>query len=648
MSKVMHVLGGAPVSAGTQADIKDNLYMHVNYQWLQNAVIPDDKPDTGSFQELDEEVEKRLINDFNDYHAGKFTAPNDMFTEAMKLHTMVLDVDQRNHDGIRPLLPVINRIKRLRNLDDLRLQLSDWIKSALPLPFIVDIEPDWKNTAKNAVFMYAPSLILPDKTYYAKADSAKLLQSWATMSKQLLMHAGYLENVAQKMVDQALAFDKALVPYVMTSEELADMTKQYNAKTLSEVSAYSNAFDLSKMICELVDDEPDKVIITQPNYFAALDKLVNADTFTNLKSWLLIKTVNTYAPYLSETIRKTADMFHRTVSGIKASLTLDRFAYTVLDDEFKYVIGDFYGRKYFGEKAKANATAMIQEMIGVYKKRLENNTWLGAQTRAKAILKLNKIAIKVGFPEKIKPVYQKLHVTTKRDGGTLLSNYIAIKQVMLADNFEQFHKAVDRSEWDMPPQLVNACYDPSRNDITFPAAILEKPFYDLSQSHSQNFGGIGCVMGHEISHAFDNNGSHFDEYGNMVNWWTDEDAAYFKKLTQKMIDEFDGIPFAGSKVDGKLVVSENIADNGGMSCSLEALKQYDDIDLKAFFINWATIWRMKASTQYKLMLLATDVHAPEELRGNVVPQNFTEFYDAFGIHAGDGMWLDPTKRVQIW
>ena len=200
----------------------------------------------------------------------------------------------------------------------------------------------------------------------------------------------------------------------------------------------------------------------------------------------------------------------------------------------------------------------------------------------------------------------------------------------------------------MAAHMVNAYYDPQFNVIVFPAAILEKPFYDLHQSHSKNFGGIGCVMGHEISHAFDNNGAHFDEYGNMTNWWTKEDFAHFEKLTREMINEFNGIPFAGGTVNGKLVVSENIADNGGMSCALEALKQTDNADLQEFFTNWATIWRMKASQAYEKMLLATDVHAPEMLRGNVQPQNFNDFYQAFDIHQGDGMWLAPNKRVQIW
>ncbi|HIX01518.1 MAG TPA: M13 family metallopeptidase [Candidatus Ligilactobacillus excrementigallinarum] len=644
------VLGGAPVSDGEKASAKDNLYMHVNYDWLKKAKIPADKPAAGSFQDMDEAVEKQLIADFEDYHADKFSAPNSMFAEAMKMHALAIDFKSRKQQGVAPLMAVIKPIQKLNLLEDLSKQLHQWVLNALPLPFKIDVEPDWKDTSKNAVFLYGPDLILPDKTYYDKSrkDTPQLLATWSKMSQELLQLVGYDKTEAKQITKEALAFDQSLVQYVMTSEELADYPKQYNPKSLKEIHAYSQSFELDQMIQKLVDDHPEKVVVTQPQYFEAFDKLVNDSTFNQLKSWMLTKTINQLAPYLSDEIRHTADQFHKAVAGTAETLSQPKFAYQVIDDTFKYVIGDYYGRKYFGEDAKKDATRMIKEMIGIYKRRLQHNDWLGDQTRAKAILKLDKIAIKVGYPDKIKPVYAKLKVTPAKDGGTLLGNYVNIQKVCLQDNFEQYHQPVDRSEWDMPSQLVNACYDPSRNDITFPAAILEKPFYDLHQTHSQNFGGIGCVMGHEISHAFDNNGAHFDEYGNLTNWWTKEDSAHFAKLTQEMIDEFDGIPFAGGKVNGKLVVSENIADNGGMSCALEALKQYDDADMKAFFTNWATVWRMKASPAYKKMLLAIDVHAPQELRGNVQPQNFDEFYQAFDVHEGDGMWLEPDRRVKIW
>ena len=648
MGNVQFVLGGAPVTKGKQASIKDNLYMHVNYDWLQKAQIPADKPAAGSFQDMDEAVHQKLMDDFDDYHAGKFEAPNSMFVEAMKLHKIALNFDQREEQGVAPLLEAIRPIQKLSLLNDLSEQLADWIRNGLPLPLTIDVEPDWKDTSHNTVFMYAPDLILPDKTYYEKAESSDLLHVWSEMTSKLLQAIGYMESDAANIVNQALVFDKLLVPHVLPADELADYPKQYNPKSLKEIKEYSQSFDLSSMISDLVDDNPEQVIVTQPKFFENFDKIVNDATFNNLKSWILTKTVDSLAGLLTDDLRKIADEFHQKVAGINQSVSQRKFAYQIVDNAFTYVIGDFYGKKYFGEEAKKDATDMIQEMIDIYKQRLEKNDWLGDQTRTKAITKLNNIAIKVGFPEKIKQVYEKMKITPVDQGGTLLSNIVEIKKIKIADNFESFHRPVNRDEWDMPSQLVNACYDPSRNDITFPAAILEKPFYDLHQSRSKNFGGIGCVMGHEISHAFDNNGAHFDEYGNMVNWWTKEDFTHFEKLTREMINEFDGIPFAGGKVNGKLVVSENIADNGGMSCSLEALKQSDSFNLKEFFINWATIWRMKASPAYEKMLLATDVHAPEMLRGNVQPQNFKDFYQAFDIHRGDGMWLDPDKRVQIW
>lgn len=648
MGNVQFALGGAPVTKGKQASIKDNLYMHVNYDWLQKTQIPADKPAAGSFQDMDEAVHQKLMDDFDDYHAGKFEAPNSMFVEAMKLHKIALNFDQREEQGVAPLLEAIRPIQKLSLLNDLSEQLADWIRNGLPLPLTIDVEPDWKDTSHNTVFMDAPDLILPDKTYYEKAESSDLLHVWSEMTSKLLQAIGYTESDAANIVNQALVFDKLLVPHVLPADELADYPKQYNPKSLKEIKEYSQSFDLSSMISDLVDDNPEQVIVTQPKFFENFDKIVNDATFNNLKSWILTKTVNSLAGLLTDDLRKIADEFHQKVAGINQSVSQRKFAYQIVDNAFTYVIGDFYGKKYFGEEAKKDATDMIQEMIDIYKQRLEKNDWLGNQTRTKAITKLNNIAIKVGFPEKIKQVYEKMKITPVDQGGTLLSNIVEIKKIKIADNFESFHRPVDRDEWDMPSQLVNACYDPSRNDITFPAAILEKPFYDLHQSRSKNFGGIGCVMGHEISHAFDNNGAHFDEYGNMVNWWTKEDFTHFEKLTREMINEFDGIPFAGGKVNGKLVVSENIADNGGMSCSLEALKQSDSFNLKEFFTNWTTIWRMKASPAYEKMLLATDVHAPEMLRGNVQPQNFEDFYQAFDIHRGDGMWLDPDKRVQIW
>ena len=246
------------------------------------------------------------------------------------------------------------------------------------------------------------------------------------------------------------------------------------------------------------------------------------------------------------------------------------------------------------------------------------------------------------------PIYSQFKVIPAEQGGTLLANALHFSQLKRLADYQKWNQPVERAEWEMSADTVNAYYHPFRNIIVFPAAILQTPFYSLKQSSSQNFGGIGAVIAHEISHAFDNNGSLFDEYGNLNNWWTEDDQKHFQKLADQMIAEFDGLEIAGGKVNGKLTVSENIADAGGLSCALEAAKKDADVDLVDFFMNWATIWRMKARPEYTQLLLSIDVHAPNKLRANVQVQNLADFYQVFDIQPNDAMYLAPEKRVRIW
>ena len=318
MGNIQFVLGGAPVTKGKQASIKDNLYMHVNYDWLQKAQIPVDKPAAGSFQDMDEAVHQKLMNDFDRYHQGKLSAPNPMFAEAMKMHQLALDFKQREQEGVTSLLEVIKPIQKLSLLTDLSHQLTDWVKNGFPLPLTIDVEPDWKNTAQNAVFMYAPELILPDKTYYTKPESDELLHTWANTRSRVLQALGYNQEQAADIVNQALVFDKLLVPHVLPADELADYPKQYNPRTLKEIQQYSQSFDFASTISELIDDHPEKVIVTQPQFFEHFDQIVNDTTFKNLKSWILTKTVNSLAKLLTDDLRQTADQFHQKLSGTQS------------------------------------------------------------------------------------------------------------------------------------------------------------------------------------------------------------------------------------------------------------------------------------------------------------------------------------------
>ena len=384
--------------------------------------------------------------------------------------------------------------------------------------------------------------------------------------------------------------------------------------------------------------------MTEPEYFKALNKILQ-DNFELFKNWALIRVIRENASYLDDEMREINGRYGRALSGSKKPVSQRKFAFYLARDMFSQVAGDYYGKKYFGPQAKADVHHMVEQMIKVYKGRLTNNQWLSKDTRDKAILKLDKLGIQVGYPDKIPALYDQFKVDEEE---SLIAN---LNQLIVTANkelFSRWNTPVDRMRWEMSAATVNAYYHPFKNIIVFPAAILQAPFYSLKQSSSQNYGGIGAVIAHEISHAFDNNGSLFDEFGNLNNWWTDEDSAHFKQLAQKMIDEFDGIPFAGQKVNGKLTVSENIADAGGLSCALEAAKTEADFNAQEFFINWATIWRMKATEQYMQLLLSIDVHAPQKLRANIQAENLDDFYTAFDIKPGDEMYRAPEDRVHIW
>lgn len=629
-----------------EALIKDDLYEAVNGDWIKTATIPDDKPATGGFNDLVDEIDQQLMGDFDTLkeHAETESAP---MQEFLKYYRLALDFDRREREQTTPLKQVLAPLTAMTSYADFQKNWADWLISGMPSPLGFDIDADMKNAQINALFIAAPKLILPDKTYYAEGNpqADQLLKLFAAMMKKLLLALDYDEIAAQRLIDQALAFDRLLVPHVKSAEESADYSKMYNPQTFAEFTAHSQQLDLGAVVESLVGAQPEKLIIMEPKFLDAFDDIMSDEHFDDFKGWMIVKTVYGLSSYLTDELRIVSGEYSRALSGSKAAKKRPKFAYYLAMGMFGQMVGDYYGRKYFGETAKADVHHMVEKMISVYQHRLANNTWLSQATRDKAILKLNKLGIQVGYPDDLDPLYRKLHVDPTQ---SLLANAISLTQVATEDMFSKWNQPVDRNRWEMSAATVNAYYHPFKNIIVFPAAILQAPFYSLKQSSSQNYGGIGAVIAHEISHAFDNNGALFDEYGNLNNWWTDEDSQQFKQLAAKMIGEFDGLEFAGQKVNGKLTVSENIADGGGLSCALEAAKSEEDVDIRAFFVNWATIWRMKATTQYMQLLLSVDVHAPAKLRANVQVQNLADFYTTFGIQPGDAMYLAPEDRVNIW
>ncbi|MBW3350390.1 M13 family metallopeptidase [Limosilactobacillus reuteri] len=627
--------------------IKDDLYEAVNGEWLKTAKIPDDKPATGGFNDLVDEIDKQLMDDFDAYAEGKEKSEDSRFNEMIKLYRLAKKFDWRKKVGPQPLKRMLASVENLNSYEDYQSQWKNWILAGMPSPISFDIDADMKNATVYALFASSPSLILPDKSYYEaekKAQHDQLLQLWSSMVEALMNKLGYSKEEAKKIIDDAIKFDALLAPNVKSAEEAADYSKMYNPQTVAELASATDQLDIAAIIEQLVGEEPEKVIVTEPEYFKALNKILQ-DNFELFKNWALIRVIRENASYLDDEMREINGRYGRALSGSKKPVSQRKFAFYLARDMFSQVAGDYYGKKYFGPQAKADVHHMVEQMIKVYKGRLTNNQWLSKDTRDKAILKLDKLGIQVGYPDKIPALYDQFKVDEEE---SLIANLNQLTVTANKELFSRWNKPVDRMRWEMSAATVNAYYHPFKNIIVFPAAILQAPFYSLKQSSSQNYGGIGAVIAHEISHAFDNNGSLFDEFGNLNNWWTDEDSAHFKQLAQKMIEEFDGIPFAGQKVNGKLTVSENIADAGGLSCALEAAKTEADFNAQEFFINWATIWRMKATEQYMQLLLSIDVHAPQKLRANIQAENLDDFYTAFDIKPGDEMYRAPEDRVHIW
>lgn len=649
MKQTVAVRGGAGdiLTPDTDTRIQDNLYLAVNSAWLKKAKIPSDRSRIASFDGIDLKIEKNLMQDFADFAAGKKEVPSvKNFDKAVEFYRLASDFDQRNREGADPIKNDLDFLINLRDFDDLILKSGDLDKFAsLPLSFYVDA--DMKNTEVNVLHFGGPSTFLPDTTTYQNEASKKLLAILQKQSVKLLTMAGIDEQDAEKYADLALKFDAKIAKVVKSSEEWADYPAIYNPMKMDDFISKFSYFKIDYFLKEVLGELPDRLIVTEPRYLDQVNDFLNKDSFEEIRAWMIVKFINHNASCLSQAFREAAFPFSQALSGQPELSTGLKQAYHLANSAFSEVVGVYYGQKYFGQDAKKDVLDMIHKMIDVYQKRLKENSWLSEATKEKAIVKLKAMILKVGYPDKIEAIYDRLTVTPAKDGGSLYSNLRAQRIERAKYMVEKLHQPVDRTVWLMPGNLVNACYDPQRNDLTFPAAILQAPFYSLKQSRAENYGGIGAVIAHEISHAFDNNGAKFDELGNMVNWWSKDDYAEFEKRTQKEIDLFDQLTYGPVKLNGKQIVSENIADQGGLTAATQAAKAEGD-DLKELFINFARIWANKQLEASIKTQCSIDVHAPGPMRANVQSQCQDEFYEAFDVKPGDGMWLDPEERVHIW
>ncbi|MDY3829614.1 MAG: M13 family metallopeptidase [Erysipelotrichaceae bacterium] len=628
--------------------IQDDLYQAVNGQWLQQAVIPDDRPTTGGFSLLDQNVEKTLMDDFDSFAKGTKTTDVETMDQAIKLYKKIIDTERRNEEAIQPALEVLNQLSLIDSPEEFNQKAKELLLNKVVMPLTFSVETDMKDANKNSLMIYGPSTILPDTTYYDQFKEAgdKLLKVYSDMVEKLLAFTPLTIEQQQQYLKDTLEYDSLLAKKVKSQLEWADYVNNYNPFNLSEVCQYVKPLDLEGLLRSIYNDKiPDVVVLADVKAVKEMNFYFNEENFVKFIHWSYVKTLVSYSPMLSTEMAHIANSYRLALLGVKQDPTIEKQAYQVVSRTFAEPIGVYYGRTYFGEEAKKDITNIVKTIIETWKSRVARNTFLQPSTKEKAIKKLSTIKTKLAYPDKVRDIFKKFIVEDNDSYFTVMNK---IYKVVISDELEKVNKPVDKDEWLMPAHMVNACYDPNRNDITFPAAILQAPFYSINQTISENLGGIGAVISHEISHAFDNNGAHFDENGNINDWWSQQDYDNFKKQTQRMIEQWDKIEYAGGKVNGELVVSENIADNGGMAVTIEIMHNTKDSDFKQYFTNWAKIWCMKATEQYLQYLLVNDVHSPAKLRANIQVRNFEEWYQAFDVNQNDQMYLPEDKRIIIW
>ncbi len=630
-----------------QVRIQDDLYLHVNAEAIENLVIPDDMPTTGGFATLNTEVEKLMIGEFVEM-CEKDEYENDYLRRACALFKAARNAEKKELDGIAPALRILSVFKQMKTKEDFNRLLKTLTLKRLPLPFSMSVGADMKDTEHNCVSVQGPSVLLPDASFYKPEraeQKAALIGLWSNMASMVLAKTDLTPEEQAKYLEDTLAFDAKVAELVKTQEEWSEYVKAYNPRKTSAVCSLMKPVEMRKLLKAVFGFVPEKIIVEEPRYFKSFGKVFNEESVEEYAHWAYVTGLLSACPYLTEELRDVSGMFYRAISGIPAGTPIEKFAYQTASGIYAEPVGIYYGKKYFGEEAKKDITEIVYQIIDTYKERIKENDFLEEATKEKAILKLSKIGVKMGYPDKVHEIFDRLVFD---ESASLCDIVASLREIKYAYQLEQLTKPTNREEWAMPGHMVNACYNPFVNDITFPAAILQAPFYSLKQTRSENLGGIGAVIGHEISHAFDSNGAMCDENGNINNWWTALDRRSFNKKINAMIKQFDGIELPWGVVNGKFIVSENMADNGGMAVTLAIMSKTEGASYEEYFKNWARVWCIKAKPEYLQLLLSLDVHGPATLRANMPPRNFPEWYKAFKVKKTDKMYISPAKRVVIW
>ncbi|MDX8568771.1 M13 family metallopeptidase [Elizabethkingia sp. HX XZB] len=636
---------------------QDDFFNYVNGGWLKTAKIPSDKSSWGSFNQLREDTDNNSMNILKEILKSKYPAGSEG-QKIQALYTTYTDWTKRNALGISPIKADLDKVDAIKDLKSFQ-QYIDQATLTGDNPFYGwGAGADMKNSKMNAVYLGGPRLGL-GKDYYQKENEANtaILADYKNYITTLLGVIGYQNSasVAQNVLD----FEKRMAKTLLTNEQARDANLRYNPKTVAELPALVKNVDLPDYL-KTVGVNTDKVIIGEINYYKNLDSFINQENLPLIKDYLKYRIIASNASNLDQKLDDIQFNFYsKRMQGQQEQRSMDKRGLSFVNGIVGEAFGKLYVEKYFPAEAKAEMVVLVDYVKKAFASRIKKLDWMSSVTKEKALDKLNKFTVKVAYPDKWKD-YSKLTLKSDADGGSLYSNLQEISKWQYQKGLEKVGKPVDKTEWGMTPQTVNAYYSSSNNEIVFPAAILQPPFFNFKADAAVNFGGIGAVIGHEISHGFDDSGSRFDGDGNLNNWWTDEDRKKFEAATQKLGAQYDTYePVKGSHVNGKFTMGENIGDLGGVNVAYEALQMYlkdkgnpgkisDLTQDQRFFMSWATVWRTLSTDQYKVNQVKTDPHSPGEYRAFAPLVNVDAFYNAFDIKPGDKLYKKPEDRIKIW
>ena len=625
---------------------RDDFYAAVNKEWLDSSVFQPGYSLTGTIYEIEDDTNQKVAELIREIAAGTHAdgSPED---KIQTLYQNILNWDARDAAGIEPIRPYLDAIEAADTLDELMAvhnRITVDTSSSMLIGY--GITQDLADTDKKVLLFATMEPALP-KEYYA--DDAVIEAFSRYIAMLLLLGGAESPETAMADANTYVEIEKMLSEAAMTQVEQADINKIYNRYTAEELEALFPNVDLDAVREADQLPEKDTYIVTDPGLLEAAANLFTEENLEELKIAARIAVLSSFGGKLNREFKDASFAFNSVLTGVTERAPDEESAASTVQSYLSDYLGQVYVEKYFSDEAKAGVEEMIEDILEVYEDRIEGLDWMSETTKAKAIEKLNAITVKVGYPDEWDDLLDEVDLRSVAEGGSYYENVIAMNKAAWAEAVAELDEPVDKDAWAMPAYMVNAYYDATANSINFPAGILQAPLYDEDADYTENLGGIGYIIAHEITHAFDDTGAQFDAEGNQSNWWTEEDYAAFQALCGDVAAFYDGVEvIPGVACNGELTIGENVADLGALACITQIEGQQAQPDFRTLYESVARAWRSAASREMRIYLATLDVHAPDKLRGNRALQSLDEFYEALDIQPGDGMYVAPEERVQVW